>query len=82
MHYYVRYTPATSYVNLTRTGHAEATGVAHACFCHIHAMTRATNYLCVQGYMRLHHLFTRKVQFYTQTRMLAVIHVAKSPVLP
>ena len=74
----------TSYnLNVTRMGHAEATRVAHACFWHMHAMTRIINYLRVQGYTRLYHLFSRKVQFYMHTRVLAVIHVAKSPpVLP
>ena len=56
-----------------RIVYAEDTRVAHACFCQKHAMTRATNYLRVQGYTRLHHLFTRKVEFYTHTRVLAVI---------
>ena len=47
-------------------GHAETMQV-------VHAMIRATNYLRVQGYIHLHHLFTRKVQFYIHTRVLAVI---------
>ena len=57
----------------TRGIYAEATQVAHACFCQKHAMTHAINYLHVQGYTHLHHLFTRKVQFYMHTRVLAVM---------
>ena len=60
-------------LNVTRMRHAETTRVACACFCQKHAMTRTTNYLRVQGYMRLHHFFTHKVEFYTHMRVLAVI---------
>ena len=56
----------------TRRGHASCTRM-YACFCQKHTMTHATNYLRVQGNTRLHHLFIRKVQFYTHTRVLAVI---------
>ena len=64
------YTVHTSYnLNVTRVVYAETTRVAHACFCQKHAMTHATNYLCVQGYTRLYHLFTRKVEFYMHTRV-------------
>ena len=70
------YTVHTSYnLNVTCVVYAEATRVAHACFCQKHAMTRATNYLRVQGYTRLQHLFTCKVEFYTHTRVLAVIAI-------
>ena len=39
----------------------------------LHALTN--HYLCVQGYMHLHHLFTCEVLFYMHTRVLAVICV-------
>ena len=43
----------TSYnLNETHVAHAEATGVTHACFCHINTITRTINYLHVR--IRLH----------------------------
>ena len=55
MYYVLSNVVVTNYnLNMTCVGHVEATRVAHACFCHIHAMTRTINYLRVQDYMRLH----------------------------
>ena len=68
-------------LNVTRgtcVSHARATLLYTSIFTSIHAITRNRIYLPVQAHMRNHHLFTRKDNFSTHTRIQVSRRMAKT----